>query len=184
MSCEHHGCNDGGGIPYVDRGEPLPQSYGENRIIALSRSPESVFVYWDVETEVRASSAPLVLCTHVVSSGEKQFQDLDAQTDNMYFQVASNRVYRFELYVRPPEGDLRLLVQSDEIATPVQGAGESGAEPPAEAVLAQRQPIARRGVTREELRRAREAAAAPAPVPAPVPMPKPPPGPFYTSTSR
>ena len=168
--------------PYIDRGEPLPQSYGENRIVALVRDPEHIYVYWDVDSEVRVAGKPLLLRIHCVS--EERSYDLgpDAGADNWYFQVTPNRTYRFDLFEKRG-GKFRMLASSREATTPVRWAGESGAQPPAEIYHAARHPIAREGKPRGRRARA-PAATAPAglapaaagpmpPSPAPVPVPAP-----------
>jgi hypothetical protein len=170
---------DGYGIPYIDRGEPLPESYGETRIDALVRDPEGVYVYWDVDTEIRVSGSPLVLCSHVLTTDEKQFTDLEPGTISMYFAVSSNTPYQFELYERGPEGDLLLLAQSDEVTTPVRQAGESGEQAPAEIRQTVKYPIARRPADAEEVAAAMGASATgftPQPASMPEPQPTPMPG--------
>jgi hypothetical protein len=153
--------------PYIDRGEPLPRSYAENRIVALVRSPEQIYLYWDVETEVRVAGNPLMVRIHDLTA--KRATDLEppADADNWYLRVAPNRTCRFELFEKRG-ARLRRLAASEEVTTPIRWAGESGEYVPAEIIQAVRHPISRRARTPVRIARAlfrgrpAEAAAAPA----------------------
>jgi len=128
--------------PYIDRGEPLPRSYAENRIVALVRSPEQIYLYWDVETEVRVAGSPQVVRVHDLTA--KRAYDLEppADADNWYLLVGPNRTCRFELFERRG-ARLRRLAVSEEVTTPIRWAGESGDYVPAEIIQAVRHPISR-----------------------------------------
>ncbi|MGO8703302.1 MAG: DUF4912 domain-containing protein [Candidatus Brocadiia bacterium] len=128
--------------PYIDRGEPLPRSYAENRIAALVRSPEQIYLYWDVETEVRVAGSPQVIRVHDLTA--KRAYDLEppADADSWYLLVAPNRTCRFELFERRG-ARLRRLAVSEEVTTPIRWAGESGEYVPAEIIQAVRHPISR-----------------------------------------
>jgi hypothetical protein len=133
--------------PYIDRGEPLPRSYVENRIVALVRSPGQVYLYWDVETEVRLAGNPVVVRVHDLTvRGAYDFEP-PADADNWYLAVAPNRAYRFELFERGG-GLFRRLAGSEEVTTPVRWAGESGEYVPAEIIQAVRYPISRKAAAR------------------------------------
>jgi hypothetical protein len=128
--------------PYIDRGEPLPPSYAENRIVALVRSPEQIHLCWDVETEVRVAGGPQVVRVRDLTA--KRAYDLEppADADNWYLRAAPNRTYRFELFERRG-ARLRRLATSKEVTTPVRWAGESGESVPSEIIQAMRHPISR-----------------------------------------
>jgi len=128
--------------PYIDRGEPLPRSYAGNCIVALVRSPEQIYLYWDVETEVRVAGNPQVIRVHDLT--EKRAYDLEppADADNWYLCVAPNRTCRFELFERRG-ARLRRLAVSEEVTTPIRWAGENGEYVPAEILHALRHPISR-----------------------------------------
>ena len=82
----------GGETPYIDRGEPLPRSYGENTIVALVCDPEHVYVYWDIDTEVRVAALPLVLRMHFLSEGRVIDHEVGPGTDNWWFSTRWSRV--------------------------------------------------------------------------------------------
>ena len=131
-------------VPYIDRGEPLPQSYAENRIVALVRDPEYIFTYWDVESRVRVAGSDLVVRVHSLSEGGSYDIQSGSDTDNWYLRVTPNRVYQFELYEKLPSGELGLLASSSEVTTPVRWEGGSGSEARAEILHAERHPLSRK----------------------------------------
>jgi len=155
-------------VPYVDRGEPLPMSYAENRCVALVRDPEHIFAYWDVDTETRVAGRPLVLRVHCLSEGRSFDIETDPQTLSWHLDATPNRTWRLEIHERLPEGGLRLLASSDEVTTPVRWAGESGAEAPAEVLHAARRPLARRASPAPRAKRHRAAAEDRRPVVSPT----------------
>jgi len=163
----HTAQNEGGNAPYIDRGEPLPQSYAENRIVAMVRDPEHLFAYWDVDTAVRVAASPVVLRVHCLS--EKRSHDIVSglAAESWYLDVIPNRTYQLELFERLDNGELHLLASSEEVTTPVRHAGESGAERPAEITHARRHPL-----TQQKKHRAARAPHAVMPTGAPVAVPR------------
>ncbi|GEM_PF-2079321 len=149
--------------PFVDRGEPLPRAYARNRIVPLVRDPEHIWVYWDVETEVRVAARPLLVRIHCLS--EERHWDLHPGTeaDNWYLRLAPDRTYRFELFERRA-GGLRLLATSREATTPLRWSSQSAGELPAEMIHAEIHPLTRAA--------AQPPAAAGAPQAAPLRMGK------------
>ena len=135
--------NNENNAPYIDRGEPLPQSYGENRIVGMVLDPERIYLYWDVESDVRVAAPPLVVRLHNLSEGRSDDLAVAVDAGSWYVQVGSNRTYRAELFAAPRGGAWRLLAVSGEMTTPVRWAGEAGAETPAEVMHAQRHPLVR-----------------------------------------
>ncbi len=128
--------------PYIDRGEPLPRSCAENRIVALVRSPEQIYLYWDVGTEVRVAGNPQVVRVHDLTARRQYDLEPPADADNWYLLVAPNRTCRFELFEKRG-ARLRRLAVSEEVTTPIRWAGESGEYVPAEILQAVRHPISR-----------------------------------------
>lgn len=128
--------------PFIDRGAPLPRAYALNRIVALPRAPEEIFVYWDRCSELRVADVRLFLRVYCLSDGRRWDVHPDVATDNWYFRVTPDRTYRFDLYVRTDSGE-KCVARGNEIATPVRWAGQNGKRPPAEVVHAARHPIAR-----------------------------------------
>ena len=129
--------------PYIDRGEALPQSYAENRIVALVRDPEQIYAYWDVASDVRVAGRELVIRVCNLSEGGDHDLEPVAHTDNWYLRVTPDRSYRLELHERLASGELRFLAASNEVTTPVRWTGQSGERPRAEILHAQRHPLSR-----------------------------------------
>ena len=160
--------------PFIDRGEALPRSYGENRIVLMVRDPENIFAYWDVESDVRVSGGGRILRVHNLTEDNAWDFDPGAEADNWYMRVSSNRIYKVELYQRESGGRLRLLAASGEVATPLRYAGESGRRRPEEARHAERFPLARSAEATAaryaNARRRRPMPATPKPVHVPAPF--------------
>ena len=163
--------------PFIDRGEPLPRSYAENRLVALVREPEMVFVYWDVATEVRVAGNPVILRVHVILDGAHYDLPAAPESGTMYLHLTANALYRFELFERRNSGELHRLAVSAEVATPIRWALSHGAEAPVEIRHAARRPLTRRApaaapdsAVAARPRKSAPGAAAPA-APAPVPVP-------------
>lgn len=168
--------------PYIDRGEPLPGSYAENRIVAMTRGPEMIYVYWDIATEVRVAGNPLVLRTHCLTEASQNDLQPDNGADNIYFHVTPNRAYQFELHERTPSGELRLLAKSDIIATPVRRPADFAGQAPVEVTHAAMHPLTRRPTESQPLQPKAETLTAPL-TPAPTPAAGNIEGPFYQSSS-
>jgi hypothetical protein len=146
--------------PYIDRGEPLPRSCAENRIVALVRSPEHIHLFWDVESEVRVAGNPQVIRVRDLTTKGEYDLEPPADADNWYLHVTPNRTYRFELHEKRG-ARLRRLATSEEVTTPVRWAGESGQCVPAEIIQAARHPISRKAGAAVRSARAPRAAHAP-----------------------
>ena len=178
--------------PYIDRGEPLPGSYAEDRIVALLRGPETIFVYWDVATEVRVAGSPLVLRTRCLSEETAGEIEPEPGANKMYFHVTPNRAYHFEILERTAAGEPRLLAASNVTVTPVRRPEDFGMTPPIEILHAERHPLTRTktpahgDALQGEILRPRQPPKK-KPVPTALPSPAPSPvsgelhGPFYQS---
>lgn len=174
--------------PYIDRGEPLPGSYAENRIVAMTRGPDMIYVYWDIATEVRVAGNPLVLRTHCITEATQNDTQPDNGAENIYFHVTPNRAYQFELYERTPSGEFCLLANSDNIVTPVRRPDDFKGHCPTEITHAARHPLTRRPIGASPPPpppKAETLIAPPTPRPSFVPTPAAGniEGPFYQSSS-
>lgn len=132
-----------GAAPYIDRGEPLPRSYGETMIVAMVRDPEHLFAYWDVAPELRVAAGSFVLRIHCLSDGTCHENQCGPEPQSWHLTVSPNCTYRLELCERLDSGEIRRLAASNEVTTPLRWAGESGAEVPAEVTQAEERPDAR-----------------------------------------
>jgi len=102
-----------GGL-FVDYGEPLPASYGEDTLEALVRDPESLFVYWDLSASSQ-ESGPLVLRLHCVSEDWTRETAVTPEADNWYIPVEPERRYVVEIGALSPDGVFRSFAHSREV---------------------------------------------------------------------
>jgi hypothetical protein len=122
----------------VDAGSPLPEGYGDNRLVIMSRDPFWFFAYWEI-THDRAEQmrtahgrdcwdrAALIL--RVYDLGESASTPIDASTffdvevqkssRQWYVQVpVSGHVYVADLGLRWPDGKFVSLFRSNFIRQP------------------------------------------------------------------
>lgn len=129
--------------PFIDRGEPLPKSYGTNRLVAMVRDPYHIFLYWDVDSEIRVSGLPLLIRITCITGGSSWTMTPSSDADNWYLEVASNSTYKFDLCA-VKAGKLAHLASSGEATTPVSCAEESRVEVPAEVFHAEIHPLVKK----------------------------------------
>ena len=117
--------------PFVDRGAPLPLHYGQDRVTALVRDPNSLFVFWELEGPKRAEIARVhglavfragswVLRLH--NDADNVPQDVPIVLDgcNWYLSVADDRGYVVELGLKV-DGRFVSLARSNHVRTPRSG---------------------------------------------------------------
>ena len=123
----------------VDAGSPLPEGYGDNRLVIMARDPFWFFAYWEI-THERAEQmrvahgrdswdrATLVLRVHDL--GESSQTPIDSANyfdvevhkfaRQAYVQVPeSGHVYTADLGLRWPDGKFVSLFRSNVIRQPV-----------------------------------------------------------------
>jgi hypothetical protein len=122
----------------VDAGAPLPEGYGDNRLVILSRDPFWFFAYWEITHERaeqirvahgRDSWDKAALILRVYDLGESSQTPIDAATHfdvdvnkfarQHYVQVSiSGHVYLADLGLRWPDGKFVSLFRSNVIRQP------------------------------------------------------------------
>ena len=120
--------------PFVDRGAPLPLHYGQDRVTALVRDPNSLFIYWEIEGPRRAEvvrthgeaavlRASWVLRLHSDADGGST-QDVPVVADgcNWYLSVAEDTAYVVEIGLKLNGGPFVSLARSNHVRTPRSGA--------------------------------------------------------------
>jgi len=118
--------------PYVDRGAPLPLHYGQDRLTALVRDPNCLFLYWELEgprrQEVLAqhgrdvfANASWVLRLYSDGDGLPQDVPVVVEACNWYLPVAEDRDYRVEIGVRRRDGQFIGFAGSNRVRTPRTG---------------------------------------------------------------
>ena len=120
--------------PFVDRGEPIPTTYGGDTLTALVRDPSWIFVYWELEgtkrEEVAKSCGPEIYnqaqwILRVKDLADGGLQDIPVLLDskNWYVNVRSRREYQVELGIMTSDHGFIPLLRSNTVRTP--GAGVS-----------------------------------------------------------
>jgi hypothetical protein len=123
----------------VDAGSPLPEGYGDNRLVIMSRDPFWFFAYWEITHEraeqIRVAHgrdswdrATLVLRVYDLGESAKTPIDSSSHFDvevhkfarQWYVQVlVSGHVYVADLGLRWPDGKFVSLFRSNIIRQPV-----------------------------------------------------------------
>jgi hypothetical protein len=124
---------------YIDRGLPLPQTYGEDRITALVKDPNWIFAYWEltgprrVEVEKQCGRETLedaawVLRVHDCSLSRSSDIRIDVGAGNWYIPVGEDRRFRVEIGVVTPDGGFIPFASSKELQTPRSGPSSEASE--------------------------------------------------------
>ena len=123
----------------VDAGSPLPEGYGDNRLVIMARDPFWFFAYWEITHERaeqirvahgRDSWDKAVLILRVYDLGESTQTPIDSATffdvsvdkwaRQHYVQVpVSGHTYIADLGLRWPDGKFVSLFRSNVIRQPV-----------------------------------------------------------------
>jgi hypothetical protein len=128
------------GVPYVERGAAIPDSYGDDKLVAMVRDPRWVFLYWELEgggcariidSRGRAfmKSARWVVREFKLDRSYGTYRTytdvpIDAAVRNWYLKVEPAARYRFEIGVVSPSGEFIAVAASAEIETPREGLSE------------------------------------------------------------
>ncbi len=122
----------------VERGDPLPDSYGDNRLVVLARDPFWFFTYWEITpdriqevrhqygADVWEKSQVILRVYDTTSNGGNggaahRFFDIPVTLEarQWYVQVPeSGRTYQVEFGLRLPDGRFISLLQSNRITLP------------------------------------------------------------------
>lgn len=116
---------------FVDRGAPLPLHYGEDRITALVRDPNCLYVYWEIEGSRRNQvkqqfgqdvfdGASWVLRLHSDGFGPYDIPVI-VEGCNWYLQVPEDRSFVVEIGIVTRSGQFIGLASSNRVRTPRMG---------------------------------------------------------------
>jgi len=119
-------------IGYVERGAAIPETYGDDKLLAMVRDPWWVFLYWELEGgscqriidecgREFMDSAKWVLRINDLSADLHTDAPVRAEARNWYIHVEPERRYRFELGVVGPGGEFVAVASSEEVETPREG---------------------------------------------------------------
>jgi hypothetical protein len=106
-----------------DPGLPVPQHYGNDRLVLMVQDPHHVFAYWElqpdtvsrVSNDAQGNGTP-VLAIH--TSGGTEFREVDLRGGNYYLAVGPDQDYEAELALRDRQGKLHTLARSNKVHTP------------------------------------------------------------------
>jgi hypothetical protein len=131
-------------IAFVDRGAALPEGYGLDRLVILSRDPWTLFCYWELRGsrlrtlsrlrgETFVDSCAWALRLHRIDEGVAHDIEVDASSGCWYIHLDRQGRYQVELALLSPEGEWIPLLASHVInlpaAQPSQNANEVWSDP-------------------------------------------------------
>jgi uncharacterized protein len=104
-------------------GLPVPEHYGNDRLVLMVQDPHHVFAYWELqpETVARVSHAAQGASTPVLAihtGGSTEFREVDLRGGNYYLAVGPDQDYEAELALRDRHGKLHTLARSNKVHTP------------------------------------------------------------------
>ncbi len=104
-------------------GLPIPEHYGNDRLVLMVQDPHHVFAYWELQPETVArvtnaaqSNSTPVLAIH--TGGNTEFREVDLRGGNYYLAVSPDQDYQAELALRDRHGKLHTLARSNQVHTP------------------------------------------------------------------
>ena len=106
-----------------DPGLPIPEHYGQDRLVLMVQDPHHVFAYWEllpqtiarISSQAQNTSTP-VLAIHV--GGNTEFREVDLRGGNYYLIVLPDQDYEAELALRDRHGKIHTLARSNRVHTP------------------------------------------------------------------
>lgn len=114
---------------YVDRGPELPQEYGQDKVVAMVRDPNWIYVYWDLSGGARQRLGGVggtwVLRVRDMSTEEYSDIPILIEGGNWYLPVSSDTEYRVDIGVMDAQGRFHLAASSRPVKTPRMGISES-----------------------------------------------------------
>ncbi|MCW8133604.1 MAG: DUF4912 domain-containing protein [Planctomycetota bacterium] len=117
---------------FIDRGAPIPDRYGYDRLVALVRDPQWIFGYWELtgglmdrivyaRGHALIDASAWVLRLHRIDEECAIDMEIDPSIGNWYIHVGKPGRYQLELGLLTPEGEWISLLASNEIVTPAEG---------------------------------------------------------------
>lgn len=122
-------------IPFINRGAPLPEGYGLDRLVALARDPWTLFCYWELNgTRLRAlnrergagfiDACAWALRIHRIDEGVAHDVEIDSSAGCWYIQLDRQGRYQIELALLTPDGEWIALLASHVVQMPAEQPSE------------------------------------------------------------
>jgi hypothetical protein len=122
--------------PYIDRGKPIPQTYGRDVLRLMARDPEWIFAYWELTPHRLRQLRSRFSDLHARNWKLRLF-DLTAKTEELvdiflgacswYLHVHPRRVYKVELGFADGNSFIAVL-SSNSTKAPANAISERGDE--------------------------------------------------------
>lgn len=120
---------------FVDRGAPIPNHYGMDRIAALPRDPYWVYVYWELKGGILdrlrfqhsaevIDNSRWVLRVRTPGVERHYLVDIDLRAGQWYLKVAPDSRLRIDLGFMDQHGDFVLVLSANDTATPRPGVSD------------------------------------------------------------
>ncbi|GMV79908.1 MAG: hypothetical protein AMXMBFR7_10920 [Planctomycetota bacterium] len=120
---------------FIDRGLPIPDSYGWDRMVALPKDPQWIFTYWELTggriDDIRhdrgqgfIDACAWVLRLHRIDEDLAVDLEIDPSIGNWYLHVGKTGTYQVELGLLSPDGEWISLVASQLVRTPGEAPSE------------------------------------------------------------
>lgn len=116
---------------YVDRGPELPNDYGDDKLAAMVRDPNWIYIYWDLSGgKVESLGAGVtggawVLRVHNLTDSNHEDVPVIVDSRNWYLPVESDTAYRIEIGLVDMAGTFHAAASSRQVKTPRMGISES-----------------------------------------------------------
>jgi hypothetical protein len=113
--------------PFVDRGLPIPETYGQDVLTAMLRDPSMLFIYWELggakTHRLIGRYAPkywvlIIEDKNVDASSEIT---IDPAARNWYLRVAAGGRYQLAIGYYDEGGRLHMIARSKVVTTPAAG---------------------------------------------------------------
>jgi hypothetical protein len=120
---------------FIDRGAPIPNHYGMDRIAALPRDPYWVYVYWELKGGILdrlrfqhsaevIDNSRWVLRVRTPGVERHYLVDIDLRAGQWYLKVAPDSRLRIDLGFMDQHGDFVLVLSANDTATPRPGVSD------------------------------------------------------------
>ncbi len=112
---------------YVDRGPELPKEYGQDKLNAMVRDPNWIFVYWDLSggslSRIASEAGPGAWMLRVHNLGVHNHEDIPVLVEggNWYLPVDADSEYQIDIGLLDMGGNFHIAASSRKVKTPRMG---------------------------------------------------------------